>query len=620
MASTLTKPRAHHGRLELTWTNKDMSYVQTAEGDYDYRFVDPSDHRVNEVRLLHELSRHAADTPDDLPEGHPTPTTDNLLINGDSMHALRALAHLPEYAEKYRGKVKLVYLDPPFNTGKLFGSYDDNLPHSIWLTMMRDRFRQIKELLSDDGSVWVHLDDSEVHRARCVMDEVFGADNFVTEVVWQRRTDRDNRSTFSKVTDSILVYAMTTSQQWKKARNLLPRESTANYSNPDNDPRGRWMVGDFTAQADHGTKDQFYTLITPAGKHCDPSPGMCWRYTERRYQELLADNRVWFGKDGNGRPSVKRFLSEVQDGLVPKSMWTADEVGTNNHAKGEIHALFPGVDPFSTPKPERLLQRIIHIGSNPGDIVLDPFGGSGTTAAVAHKMGRRWVTCELLEDTFESFTKARLLKVINGEDRGGISVSKSRVEVDELPGDTSPEDAALFNTILSRAAKQCGDGVDPATIRALKAVTRTKDVTTVNWVGGGGFTAVKVGPSMFDAEDGYVFLADWATKSALARAVCAQIGVRYVPDGIFCGTKGSTRYVVVDGMVNASTLDAIISQTPEGTPVHVWATQFVPDAEKHLRRARSGSKVSRIPTNLIERYRRTHRRNRFNNKKNGAQL
>ena len=393
-------------RLQLTWYNKDKALIPTETGKYGYTWVDPSDPRYCETHtlIMDDYVRGAQTAKTDeftySDRADLEPQEDNLLILGESGDVLEALTRVPELAEKYVGKVKLIYIDPPFNTAQTFANYEDNLEHSVWLTMMRDRLLHMKKLLSDEGSIWVHLDDVEVHRMRVLLDEVFGADRFVAEMQWQKTYSPENRSVISHSNDTILVYCIN-QERFKAVRNLLPRSAAQNlvYENLDDDPRGRWRPDNFTAQynpAENPRIDQIYELTTPTGLQLGPPPGRCWLFTQQRYEELLEDNRVWFGASGQGAPQLKRFLSEVMQGRVPTTWWPHEEVGHSQEGKKEILALFPDEQPFSTPKPERLLERIIHIGSSPGDIVLDVFAGSGTTAAVAHKMGRRWVTCELL--------------------------------------------------------------------------------------------------------------------------------------------------------------------------------------------------------------------------------
>ncbi|GBE67775.1 hypothetical protein MFM001_42370 [Mycobacterium sp. MFM001] len=596
----------HRGQLELTWTNKEQALLSTGDGRYDYTFVDPSDYRVSEVRLLHEVDRFDAETPEDRPADLLEPTSDNLLVTGDAMHVLDALAQIPDYADKYLGKVKLCYIDPPFNTGQAFDSYEDNIEHSVWLTMLRDRLRQIKPLLSNDGSVWVHLDDTEVHRCRMVLDEVIGAKNFVAEIVWEKSPGAKGDAGIAVNHDYILIYAVQ-QPNWKKLRNRIPRSQrqAGRYANPDNDPRGPWRQGaDGTAKS--GNDDLRYEVITPSGRVVTPPKGNYWRFSKDTLEVARAEGRVWFGKKGDALPVIKTYLSEIAEGVVPGTWWPNHEVGSNQEARRDhLRKLFPDIEPFSTPKPERLLQRIIQIATNPGEIVLDCFAGSGTTAAVAHKMCRRWVTCELRSSTVETFTLPRLLKVIDGNDPGGITAVTTRVAADqvELPDGMTPDEAQEFNRLLRKVLKHV-ESADDATIKALRDATKTRDETTVTWHGGGGFTHLRVGDSMFVEAGGRVFLADWATNSALATAMCAQLGIRHRPDGIFAGKRGRVRYVILDGMVTPSTVDAILDQLPDGQIVEVWATQVDPAAAEALRKACPGSKLAAIPASVLDSYRR----------------
>jgi adenine-specific DNA-methyltransferase len=340
--------------------------------------------------------------------------SENLLIQGDNLDALKAL--LPYYA----GCVKCIAIDPPYNTRSAFQHYDDNLEHSTWLSLMYPRLELLRDLLAENGSIWVNIDDFELHYLKVLMDEVFGQKNFVTTIVWQMRTSRENRRVFSNNHEYMLVYAKDP-ERWAELRNdlELTDEVRKRYKNPDNDPRGLWQSVSANAQAGHGTPNQFYTLVAPNGKKHDLPKGTCWRYTEKRTQEEIAANNIWFGKDGKGVPRMKRFLSEAKAGLTPETLWLADEVGTNDFAKKALLQMFREEAVFETPKPETLLQRVIHIATNPDDLVLDSFLGSGTTAAVAHKMGRRWIGIEL-GDHAVTHCVPRLKKVVDGE-QGGIS-------------------------------------------------------------------------------------------------------------------------------------------------------------------------------------------------------
>jgi adenine-specific DNA-methyltransferase len=337
------------------------------------------------------------------------PATENMLIQGDNLDALKAL--LPYYA----GRVKCIYIDPPYNTRSAFEHYDDNLEHSKWLSMMYPRLELLRELLSEDGGIWVSIDDNEGHYLKIIMDEIFGRKNFIATVIWQKRTSRENRAAFGSSHDYILLYTSAGAIKWKEVRNLLPL-SGKGYSNPDNDPRGPWRSIPFTAQGYR--PNQMYDIVSTTGAVLQPPRGRCWTATEPVYRRLKEENLIYFPRGGTGRPRVKQF-PEDEKGLVPMTFWEASEVGDNEDSKKEILALFSEEDPFRTPKPERLLQRIIHIATNPEDLVLDSFLGSGTTCAVAHKMGRRYIGVEMGEHSV-THCLPRLKKVIEGE-QGGIS-------------------------------------------------------------------------------------------------------------------------------------------------------------------------------------------------------
>lgn len=526
---------APRGRLELTWTNKHLRLIDQLDGSYEW--VHPADWRVAEVRLL-----HGAEDRDDRAQ-------QNLLIQGDALAALRSLTHLPEFAPHHVGQVRLAYLDPPFNTGQAFAQYDDALEHSVWLTMLRDRLHQIRSLLSDDGSVWLHLDDTEVHRARCVMDEVFGPQAFVANIVWQKRYSRENRAAIGQVHDHILVYAPM-GARWREVRNGLIDQVPKGYSNPDNDPRGPWRAIPITAQGYR--PNQMYSVTSPTGVTHTPPRGRCWSMTEPKFRDLEAQGRIYWGRDGSAQPGEIRYLSET-GGLTPWTWWPHEEVGHNDEAKKEIMALFPEGEVFATPKPERLLRRIIHVATNPGDTVLDCFVGSGTTSAVAHKMGRRWVGVEREQATVAAFTGPRLSAVAAGSDPGGVT---------EVTG----------------------------------------------WSGGGEFVSLTVAPSMFTAdEEGRVWLAEWATDDRLAEATAAQMGFSYEPDGPFAGRRGRKRLVVIDGLVQRSVIEALAERLPEGEALLVAGTAVAPDAAEAVRKAAPGSAVRKIPTSILQAWRRTER-------------
>ncbi|MGH8497973.1 MAG: site-specific DNA-methyltransferase [Methylococcales bacterium] len=336
---------------------------------------------------------------------------DNRLIFGDNLLALKALE------AEFAGKGKCVFIDPPYNTGSAFTHYDDGLEHSIWLSLMRDRLEIIRRLLAEDGSLWITIDDNEAHYLKVVCDEVFGRGNFVANVVWQKKySPRNNQKGISSDLDHVLVFSRN-SQRW--AWNLLPRseKQDAAYKNPDNDPRGLWKASDLT-RAEHRDRD-YYQIVTPSGKAVLPAKGRSWSRPLDEIERLRKDNRLWFGPNGDAKPSLKRFLTEVQEGIVAKAIWNRDEVGDNEEAKKETKLLVSD-DIFATPKPERLIKRVLRIATNPNDLVLDSFAGSGTTGAVAHKMGRRWILVELGEHCHTHIIP-RLKKVIDGDDPGGIT-------------------------------------------------------------------------------------------------------------------------------------------------------------------------------------------------------
>ncbi len=336
--------------------------------------------------------------------------TPNMLIQGDNLDALKAL--LPYYA----GKVKCIFIDPPYNTRSAFEHYDDNLEHTKWLAMMYPRLELLRELLADDGSIWVTIDDNEAHYLKVIMDEVFGRRNFIANVIWQKKYSPQNDAEFfSAMHDHLFVFTKNV-LNWR--RNLVPRSEKQDkaYQNPDDDPRGLWKASDLT-RPEHRDRD-YYGITTPSGKVVFPARGRSWSRPPEEIARLRDDNRLWFGKNGNAIPSLKRFLTEVKDGVVPQTIWFRDEVGDNQDAKKEVKVL-NSEEIFDTPKPEHLIKRVFETATSVNDLVLDSFLGSGTTAAVAHKMGRRYIGIEM-GDHAMTHCVPRLQKVIEGE-QGGIS-------------------------------------------------------------------------------------------------------------------------------------------------------------------------------------------------------
>lgn len=337
---------------------------------------------------------------------------ENYILKGNNLLTLHSLSRI----KSIKGKIKLIYIDPPYNTGSDSFGYNDNFNHSSWLTFFKNRIKIASELLSKEGSIWINLDDAESHYAKIICDEIFGRENFVANVIWQKKyAPQNDAKFFSDNHDHILVYAKNI-QSFKL--NLLPRSSEMDkrYKNVDNDPRGSWTSDNLLVKT--YSKDYDYPITNPAGRVINPPNGSCWRVSKEKFELLKADNRIWFGENGTNVPRLKRFLSEVQQGLTPLTIWPYNEVGHNQDARRELFELVD-TNIFKTPKPEKLIKRVIELGSNEGDYVLDFFAGSGTTAAVALKMNRHFITCEQM-DYCEDVTIERLKKVLAGE-QGGIS-------------------------------------------------------------------------------------------------------------------------------------------------------------------------------------------------------
>lgn len=428
-------------KLELTWIGKDQEI------------------RLEPRILLEDTEKSYGDR-----------NYENMLIHGDNLLALKALE------QDYAGKIKCIYIDPPYNTGSAFNHYDDGIEHSIWLNLMKPRIELLRELLKSDGSIWISIDDNECHYFKVMMDEIFGRSNFVATIIWQKiYTVKNSAKHFSDMHDYILVYAKDI-EKWK--RNLLPRsqELDSSYSNPDNDYRGPWTTN--AIQARNFYSQGTYEIISPTGKVFTPPKGTFWRISKSSFLELDKDNRIWWGKDGNSVPRIKKFLSEAKQGVVPATIWPHTECGQNAEAKTELRKLMNDIlddDLFLTPKPERLLKRVLEISTNPGDYVLDSFLGSGTTAAVAHKMNRKWIGIELGDHCY-THCLPRLKKVVDGNDQGGISKS-------------------------------------------------------VNWQGGGGFKFYELAPSLLKKDKFNNWIIDERyNPDMLAAAMAKQEGFKYSPD------------------------------------------------------------------------------------------
>lgn len=398
---------------------------------------------------------------------------DNRLIFGDNLLALKALER------EFFGKIKCIYIDPPYNTGSAFTHYDDGIEHSLWLSLMRDRLDILKRLLSSDGSLWITLDDNEQAYCRVLCDEVFGRSNFIANLAWHKRVSPANDAKyFSGDHDHLIVFAKD-KELWRP--NRLPRNprQLEYYNNPDDDPRGVWNSAAYTcAKTADERPNLYYPITNPnTGAEVWPNRSRVWAFDQKRHQANEADGLIYWGKGGTARmPRIKKFLGGRD--VVPRSIWSYEDAGHNQEAKLESLALFPS-SPFTTPKPERLIHRILLTASREGDLVLDSFAGSGTTGAVAQKMGRRWIMVELGEH-IHTHIMPRLKKVIDGEDPGGIT-------------------------------------------------------STVDWNGGGGFRYYKLAPSLLEKDKwGNWVVNNEYNAAMLAEALCKLEGFTYAPsDAIY---------------------------------------------------------------------------------------
>lgn len=441
---------------------------------------------------------------------------DNVLVFGDNLLALKALE--PEYA----GKVKCIFVDPPYNTGAAFEHYDDGVEHSLWLNLMQDRLDLLRKLLSEDGSLWITVDDNEAHYLKVLCDEIFGRMNFVANAVWQKKyTVANDAKWLSDNHDHVLIYAKN-KNIW--LLNKLPRPESMNkrYKNPDNHPKGPWKATPLHAKSGSVSAKTF-TYTFKNGVTWSPPPGTYPRFSPKSLKRMDDSDEIWFGKNGTAIPSRKTFLCDLtSEGITPLTVWLYDEVGHNHEAKEEVKAFNP-MDPFSTPKPERLLQRIIHLSTNKNDIVLDSFAGSGTTGAVAHKMGRRWIMVELGEHCYTHIIP-RLKKVIDGEDKKGIT----------------------------EAAK---------------------------WKGGGGFRYFTLAPSLLEKDKfGNWVISKEYNAAMLAEAMCKLEGFTYAPSDEYYWMHGhstETDFIYVTTQtLTAGTLAKISEEVGENRSLLICCGAF----------------------------------------------
>lgn len=398
--------------------------------------------------------------------------SENLYIEGDNLEVLKLLQ------ETYLGKVKMIYIDPPYNTGNDFvyndefgmrseewdaasGNYDDEGNqivgklelntesngrfHTDWLNMIYPRLKIAKDLLADDGSIFVTLDEHEIGNCRKILDEVFGESSFIATVVWENFYGRSNAAAISPAHNYILIYSKA-GENWKNVRRLLPRDekTVSKYKNPDNDPRGDWRLGPIFASGERH-EGLMYTITTPSGRKVSPPKGSHWRMLEKDFWKMYEDGRILFGMDGNGAPAVKLYLQDVQDGMVPRSIWSCSEVGHTQDAKREIQALFPDEVPFDTPKPTKLIKQIAYISCAENDIILDFFSGSATTAHAVMKLNaedgghRKFIMVQLPEKTDEE-SEAYKAGYKNICEIGKERIRRAGRKIKENAGLTAPVD------------------------------------------------------------------------------------------------------------------------------------------------------------------------------------
>lgn len=498
-------------KLELTWMGKDQQ------------------HKLEPRILLEnpELSYHAKERVTEHDQ------FENRLIFGDNLLGLKALE------QEFTGKVKCIFIDPPYNTGNAFEHYDDGIEHSIWLSLIKSRLEILKKLLTNDGSIWISIDDTELHYLKVLCDEVFGRANFVSNIIWQHSVQSKNDSkTISLHHNSILVYRKT--EQF--VINLLPRTEEHNtaYRNPDNDPRGPWRSGD--VRSPNNRENLKYVVVTPNGNKIDP-PEKGWRWNKDTFESKVKTEEIIF-VDNETRVLRKIYLAD-QKGRVPESIWFGNEVGTTRQATNEVAALVPDEERFATPKPEKLLQRIIQLATNEGDLVLDSFAGSGTTGAVAHKMGRKWIMIELGEHCHTHIIP-RLKQVIDGTDQNEVSKS-------------------------------------------------------VNWKGGGGFRYYKLAPSLLEKDKfGNWIISKEYNAEMLAEALCKHEGFSYHPDESLFWKQGySTEndfIFTTTQLVTQQIVEGIVEQLEENETLLICCKAFNVNID-HFPRIT----IKKIPQMLLKR-------------------
>lgn len=502
-------------KLELTWIGKNNL-------EYDIANIEP--------RILEERA--------DLSYGDPN--TENMIIHGDNLLALKAL--LPEY----EGKIKCIYIDPPYNTGSAFEHYDDSVEHSTWLSLMRSRLILLRGLLSDDGSIWINLDDNEAHYCKVMCDEIFGRSNFLCDIAWEKRySPPSDTKDFGYVHDHILCFRKTSAFK----RNLLPLtdDQEGRYKNPDNDPRGPWQSMDYTCRF---TADQrpnlYYSIVQPnTGEEVWPKRNRVWAMSKEVSEKNLRENRIWWGVDGKKSvPRLKNFFKEIQQGMMPTSLWKYTLAGHNQDARRETLKLFHEA-PFSTPKPEKLLSIVLQVATNPGDWIVDSFLGSGTTTAVAHKMNRKYIGIEMGDHAY-THVQTRLKKVVDGND--GLKLSEA-----------------------------------------------------LGWNGGGGFKFYELAPSFISIDEfGNPVIDAYYDNTKLIRAMCKLTNYTFAPNPTEYWKQGqgqgNNSIYVTTQMLSVAMVQQISSHLGSNESLLICPKKFEPGCEKVDNRI----SIKKIPQSILK--------------------
>jgi len=533
------------GKLELTWVGKDERP------------------RLEPRVLVEDPSKSYGDL-----------DSENMLIYGDNLLALKALE------QDLSGKLKCICIDPPYNTGAAFREYDDGIEHSLWLTMMRDRLEILKKLLRKDGSIWICIDDNEGHYLKILCDEVFGRACFVATVIW-RSTDNSNNDAkqFSVDHNMILVYSR--EPGWRSKRLPPPASKRSHFKNPDGDSKGPYFDGNPISSPNYRA-NLCYPLLSPQGHAIQP-PKNGWRWSKERMQTMIRSGEVRFTPDGKG--IRRRTYLANQKGLPPSTLWAdLDDTGHNRQAKYEQKKLFPDRSKeewFGTPKPEKLIRRILELSTEPSDWVLDSFAGSGTTSAVAHKMGRRWIMCEL-GDHCHTHIIPRMKKVIDGGDLGGISkTSKSTALVSLCKG--------CRKALCESCAEKIGE---------------TEKGGKQTWFGGGGFKYYRLGESLLvrdkdlSTKDNPVYIINPRYDDRLLiRAICKIENFRYRNEGRLHGISSESRFLhVTTRLVTQAYLDALAEDIGSDQSLLIYCTR-----KSRALELPDNIEVKKIPRDLLDR-------------------